>query len=241
MSSLDKNILAEIPGRLCHNCKDCDAKSSIFNLLNSDELEQLNENRYSVRFKPGEIIVKQGTKANFLLSMVSGFGKMYIEGHNNRNLILGFVKPGELIAGPCIHAEEKYMFSVSAMEETHVCFIDVAHFRKVFRMNGHFAESYLEMISRKYARNFDRMVSLTQKQMHGRIADVLIYLSREIYRSPVFSTVISRQDIADYSGMSKDSAIRILKEFERDRIINLKNRSMEINNMERLYEISATG
>jgi len=210
-------------------------------MLSADELARLNENRYSVRYKPGEIIVKQGTKANFLLSMVGGFGKLYIEGHQNRNLILGFVQPGDLVVGPCIHAEERYMFSVSAMQESHVCFIDVVHFRQVFRDNGLFAEAYLELISRKYARNFDRMVSLTQKQMHGRIADVLIYLSKEVYKSVSFDTVISRQDIADYSGMSKDSAIRILKEFERDRIINLKNRSMEICNMERLFEISATG
>ncbi|MFZ5940053.1 MAG: Crp/Fnr family transcriptional regulator [Bacteroidota bacterium] len=229
------------PGKLCRNCKDCESKATLFKLLSEDELEQLNENRYSVRYKPGEIIVKQGTKANFLLSMVGGFGKMYIEGHNNRNLILGFVRPGEIVTGPCIHAEEKYKFTVMALEESHVCFIDVVHFRRAFRGNGFFAESYLEMLSRNFARNFDRMVSLTQKQMHGRIADVLIYLSREIYNSPVFETVISRQDIADYSGMSKDSAIRILKEFERDRIINLKNRSMEICNMDRLYEISATG
>lgn len=241
LNSLGKDTRLEVPGRLCRNCRECDNKSSIFNLLHEDELSTLNQDRYSVRFKPGEIIVKQGTKANFLLSMVGGFGKMYIEGQQNKNLILGFVQPGELIAGPCIHADERYMFSVSAMEETQVCFIDVNHFRKVFRINGNFAESYLELISRKYARNFERMVSLTQKQMPGRIADVLIYLSKDIYKSFSFTTVISRQDIADYSGMSKDSAIRILKEFERDRIINLRNRSMEINNMDRLYEISATG
>jgi len=85
------------------------------------------------------------------------------------------------------------------------------------------------------------MVGLSQKQMHGRIADALIYLSKEIYNSKVVGGEISRQDMADYTSMSKDSAIRILKEFERDEIIILDGKRIEILSDERLQEISQRG
>jgi CRP/FNR family transcriptional regulator len=85
------------------------------------------------------------------------------------------------------------------------------------------------------------MVSLSQKQMPGRVADALIYLSDEIYESSCIGNEISRQDIADYTSMSKDSAIRILKEFERDRIIRLEGRCIEVLDLKRLQSISLMG
>jgi CRP/FNR family transcriptional regulator len=85
------------------------------------------------------------------------------------------------------------------------------------------------------------MVSLSQKQMHGRVADALIYLTEDIFESRHIGSWISRQDIADYTGMSKDSAIRILKEFERDSIILLEGRSIDVIDMQRLNSISANG
>ena len=85
------------------------------------------------------------------------------------------------------------------------------------------------------------MVGLSQKQMHGRISDALIYLSEEIYETNKVNGEISRQDIADYTSMSKDSAIRILKEFERDSIIHLDGRTIEILDSKRLHDISQKG
>ena len=55
--------------------------------------------------------------------------------------------------------------------------------------------------------------------MHGRIADALLYLSKDVYHNNTFQTLLSRQDIADLSAMTKESAIRILKEFKDEGII----------------------
>jgi CRP-like cAMP-binding protein len=119
--------------------------------------------------------------------------------------------------------------------------MDIAKFNTVLDMNSEFSRKYIETYSEDFARSLDRMVSLSQKQMHGRIADALIYLSEEIYKSEVIGTEISRQDVADYTSMSKDSAIRILKEFERDGIINLEDRTIGILDSSRLHSISING
>ena len=85
------------------------------------------------------------------------------------------------------------------------------------------------------------MFSLTQKQMHGRIADVLLYLSKEVFNSSDFELSLSRQDIGELSGMTKDSAIRILKEFENEHIIRLEGKKVSISNNLVLEEISMKG
>ena len=89
--------------------------------------------------------------------------------------------------------------------------------------------------------NFDQILSLTQKQMHGRIADVLFYLSDKIYCNNPFDMTISRQDLADLSAMSKESAIRILKEFKEEGILTTEGNSINILKPELLKQISETG
>jgi CRP/FNR family transcriptional regulator, polysaccharide utilization system transcription regulator len=227
--------------RLCVGCDKCNQRSPLFQVLNDEELHLINKDRYSVRFNEGEVILKQGTQANYFISIIEGFSKMYIEGFHDRNLILEFIKSWKLIGSPGVHLNGKYRYTVIAIKETLVCFIDAGNFREVLRMNGRFSDLFIQMCSYNYSRSLERMVGLSQKQMHGRIADALIYLSEEIYGNHLIGAEISRQDIADYTSMSKDSSIRILKEFERDGIINLEGRNIEILESKRLHDISLKG
>ena len=227
--------------KLCIGCEKCNLKAPLFQTLNEEELKIINKDRYSVRFHEGEVILKQGTQANFSISVIEGFAKMYIEGHNDRNLILDFIKPWRLVGGPGAQLNEKHKYSVVAIQETLVCFIDNENFKKALSLNARFSEKVLAMCSNNYSRALERMVGLSQKQMHGRISDALIYLSEEIYEGNKIGGEISRQDIADYTSMSKDSAIRILKEFERDGIIVLDGRTIEILDNKRLHDISQKG
>lgn len=227
--------------KLCVDCKDCSRQSPVFDPLNEEELKLINRERYSVRFHEGEMIIKQGTQANYFVSVAEGFIKMYIEGHNERNLVLEFVKPGRLVGGPGAQLNDKHRYSVVAVQETLVCFIDVKNFKKALATNSKFAELFLALCSENYSNALDRMVGLSHKQMHGRISDALIYLSEKVYENSSIGPEITRQDIADYTSMSKDSAIRILKEFERDKIILLEGRSIEILDSQRLHAISRKG
>ena len=227
--------------KLCEGCEKCNQKAPLFRFLSDEELKIINRDRYSVRFHEGEVILKQGTAAKTIISVIDGFARKYMEGFNDRKLILDFVKPWQLVGAPGVHNKGKYSFSVVAIQETLVCFLDANNFTEVLGINGEFAKAYIELCSGNYGRSLDRMVSLSQKQMHGRIADALIYLSDEIFESSQIGQEITRQDIADYTSMSKDSAIRILKEFERDRIINLEGKTIVVLDGDRLHSVSVNG
>ena len=70
--------------------------------------------------------------------------------------------------------------------------------------------------------------------MHGRLADVLIYLSEKIYNSRIFDLTITRQEIGEMSNMTKESATRILKEFEQAGIIKLETKHIELTDYDKL-------
>jgi CRP-like cAMP-binding protein len=227
--------------KLCISCENCNRKSPLFASLTDDELKLLNDERHSVLFHEGEVILKQGTRADYLVSVVEGFAKMYIEGIQNRNLILDFVKPWKLMGGPSGMVKEKHRYSVMAIQETLVCFIDMDNLKKVLASNSEFSAQFLIYCSRNYQAALDRLVGISQKQMHGRVADAMIHLSEDIYKGQIIGEEISRQDIAEYTAMSKDSAIRVLKEFERDRIVSLHGRQIEVLDSGKLHDIADKG
>ena len=227
--------------KLCISCENCNRKSPLFASLTDDELKLLNDERHSVLFHEGEVILKQGTRADYLVSVVEGFAKMYIEGIQNRNLILDFVKPWKLMGGPSGMVKEKHRYSVMAIQETLVCFIDMDNLKKVLASNSEFSAQFLIYCSRNYQAALDRLVGISQKQMHGRVADAMIHLSEDIYKGQIIGEEISRQDIAEYTAMSKDSAIRVLKEFERDQIVSLHGRQIEVLDSGKLHDIADKG
>jgi len=225
----------------CLNCEECNRKSDLFRLLNEEEIRIINEDRFEVQFKPGENIAKQGTNLTHIVNITSGLAKIYIEGINDRNLLLNIAGANSIICGPGVFTDQRYQFSITALEPCSVCFISVENFKKVIHTNREFNVKFLEHQNLKEAMLYDKLISLTQKQMHGKIADALIYLSEKIYKSNDFELTISRQDLADMTAMSKDSAIRILKELEKDGIIQINGRKISIPGMEALKEISAKG
>jgi len=122
--------------KLCEGCDQCNSKSPLFQLLSEEELQIINKDRFSVRFHPGEVILKQGTLANHLISVVEGFASMYIEGYNDRRLLLDFIKPWHLVGSPGVHSEGKHSYSVVAIRETMVCYLDIGNINAVIGMNG---------------------------------------------------------------------------------------------------------
>ncbi len=222
------------------NCKDCNCKSSIFNSLGDFELELINSSRFQVDYKAGEIIFKQGTPCPYFVCVTSGLAKIYIEGYG-KNLILSLVKAVDYIFGPGIYVDNRHYYSAAAVEDCTACLVDVGVFKNLVRSNPDFAEEFIRRVSLQSIFNFDQVISLTQKQMPGRIADVIFYLSDKIYGQNPFELTISRQDLADLSGMSKESAIRILKEFREEGILTLTGNTMEVLNPKLLRQISETG
>jgi CRP-like cAMP-binding protein len=115
----------------CVNCYKCNERISLFKDLADGELEIINDKRFEVHFNVGENIIKQGTVASNLVYLTTGLAKQYIEGYDHRNLILEIIKPWTIFGGTGIYVDMRYHYSVTALEETTACFIDVVNFNKV--------------------------------------------------------------------------------------------------------------
>jgi CRP/FNR family transcriptional regulator len=88
---------------------------------------------------------------------------------------------------------------------------------------------------------YEVIASMSYNQMRGKMASALLYLSaKELVDEGIFQH-LTRQDIADFATISTESAIKFLKEFEKDRIIRLSGKDIYILDFERLQDIAKKG
>jgi len=122
-----------------------------------------------------------------------------------------------------------------------VCFIDTKTFKLIMANNQEFANEFMMDMSRNMITVYNRIISLTQKQMPGRIADALLYFSDDIFENRRFELPLTMQEIAEFTKMSKDNVVRILKSFDHENIIKRYDHDLEIIDYDKMLRISTTG
>jgi CRP-like cAMP-binding protein len=210
-------------------------------VLNEREREILRDNSNIVRFSKKDIIFRQNTRTSHIMVIISGLVKIYKEGKGHRQIILKLALPGNYIGILSVLGDQIHQYSASAVEVSDICFIDINAFRNIITENGKYGLMLSGIISQEGLFIFKRLLSQTYKQLPGRIADVLIYFSREVFNSSKFSFPLTRRELAELAGTTKESFIRTLTEFKHDKIIKLNGSEVEIISFDIVNTLSEFG
>ncbi len=223
------------------NNNSMDFNSNVLKFITPEEQEHIEKVQYIVSFNKGENIFKQGAPMPYVIVLKSGMAKVFLEDGNNRNIILKIINPGEIVGGPGFFTDYKHHFSVTTIKKCEAHYIDVEEFKKLLLNNAKFGLEMIAYLNDAHIRMYEKLKIVTHKHMNGRLAHTLLYLGNNIYKSDKFDTTLSRQDIADMSSMTKESAIRILKEFKTSKIISCNNNRFEIHDKYGLENILENG
>jgi len=226
--------------RCCARCFD-DGEESIFNCLTTEELEMLVKEKRHVTFNAGETILKQNTSASHVVCIKRGLAKIIAEGDGDKKLILRLVATHSILTGGGIFIDEIRHFTVQAVTQVDCCFIDSEKIYELVSNNSQFAFELLKLNNKQNIQMLNNLVGITQKYMPGRVSDLLLYLRNEIFLCNPFDTRLSRQELADMTGMTMESFIRILKEFKSSGIISVDGSNIHILDEDALQLISRKG
>jgi CRP-like cAMP-binding protein len=217
---------------------ECFEKTSIFKTLKEDDLKFLDNYRCVVSFKKGEIIFKQGMAATHVIILREGLVKAYLEGSHNKNQIIGIIEPWTVIADPGIYKNNINHYTLGAITDCTACFFDVNSIKKLISCNSEFAKGFIEGICDRLLLTYNMMLTISQKNMEGRMAEAILYLNTIFDNN---SISISKQDIADITAMSKESAQRVLKDFVKIGIIEEQGGSLIITDIRKMEKIALHG
>ncbi len=227
---------------LQENCAGCTQMSACFRTLSSEELKMVGQKMVRLHFRKNEIIAKQGAFATHIMFVKSGLVKLYRESDNDQNdLIINVFAADNILGLSSLYGDSTFPYSVSALEESSLCLIEINMVRELITKNPSFSISIIERLSKNNLLAYDILYAATHKHLNGRMATALLYFAREVYGTSSFKLPLSRKEMAEFTGMSVMSTVRAMKELKDAKAIHQNNGTIEIINMDMLRRISEFG
>ena len=223
-----------------NNCKACPYKSYSLTKLHESDVDLIQGSCLIVNFKKGENICKQGTEVTHALYLATGSVKLYIEG-KNKNLILKLVNQSKYIGLQSLFGDRIYNYTIAALEDSQVCMINANLILDLAKKNVEYLFELTKNISDATNFVYKKIIDINQKQLRGRLADVLLHFSENVFENDRFELKLTRKEIAEYSAMSMENTVRILNEYKKDGIIGIDGRVFTIKQPEILRKIGELG
>jgi len=219
----------------------CDIQAPCFQMLTSDEAQIVKASKTQVLFRKDDNLTKQGAFASYVLFIITGFAKQYLEGDGIKSYNLRIIKPGEFIGLSSVFSGNTFTYSSVAITDCQVFLIEKAAIAKVAKENGEFGFQIIKRYCEQNTNLLGTVRSLMYKQMNGRLAETLLYIDSVNAVRPEIFQLLSRKDLADFAGISTESTVKLLKSFEKDGLIELHEKDIKIINYDALDEISSKG
>lgn len=212
-----------------------------FSKLTDEELLLLESNRLEVSYKRGENICKQGTYASHIMYICNGLVKIYMENDVN-TLTLKILSSGNILGlTALLDGANIFQYSAYAYQDSKIRLIDLKIFKELILRNPAFANEVINMLCENSIQTFSRFFSFTQKQTYGRMADILLCLALRIFKNIEFDLNLTRKELGELTGMTPETAIRILSKFNQDKLISIEGKTIKIVDPKKLQQISDHG
>jgi CRP/FNR family transcriptional regulator len=218
------------------NCMDCPLKCDIYLTAREMGMEELLKPVY-VYYKKFETICRQGSKILNSTILIQGNAKMFVSGHCSRSIILNILIPSNYVGLISVYGLPEYPYSVSALEACHTCQIDNEALEQIYLRNEPFMKLLNHAFGHSVSNIMDKLITLNQKHIRGRVAESLLYLSR-IYDSNSFKLSITRRELGELSAISEENTVRVLTELRNENVISTEGRNVVLKDTEALLRIS---
>lgn len=222
------------------SCGSCPFNTLAVNNLTKESFDQLNANHAVVEFKKGDSIIRQGTFSTNVAFLRTGLVKLHIAGPYYEQIVR-LVKAPSYLGLPTTFGDKINQYSVTAVANSEVCFIDIEVFKNLFKKNGDFSyEIFLELCRNELV-SYRRCANRTQRQARGNVATFLLELSNDIFEADKFTLPLSQSEIGNLVDTTRESISRVLSEFNSDGVISMKGKVVQLLNKPLLELISKNG
>ena len=223
---------------------DSSSVAEVWRILSKRERSILREETKIVNFSKNEVIYSVSEQPTHLMCLIKGSVKIYIDGVGGRSQIIRLIRPIQYFGYRASFAAEAYRTCAAAFENSQVAMVPMKVVIDLIRNNSNLALSFIKQLSIDLGISDERIVSLTQKHIRGRLAESLLFL-KDTHGleedGATLSIYLAREDLASLSNMTTSNAIRTLSTFVSERLIAIDGRKIKIIDEEQLHRISKLG
>jgi CRP-like cAMP-binding protein len=221
------------------NCNFCDSRLlSVFKELKGTQLEEMNQHKSCVHFKKGQSIFNENGTPFGLYCVNQGKIKLTTNGIDGKEQILRLSKAGDILGYRALLSGEHYSSAAIALEDSAVCFLPKEILFSLLENNKLLGFEMMKLLSNDLKVAEQHIVSLSQKNVRERVAEALLFLKATygLLSDETIAVALSREEMADFVGTATESVIRILSEFNTDKIIQLDGKKIKILDLPKLLK-----
>ena len=225
------------------DCADCPIRHrAVCARCDQDELARLEQIKYYRSFQAGQPIVWSGDRVEFVASVVSGIATLTQTMEDGRRQMVGLLLPSDFLGRP---GRETLAYDVTAVTDVVMCCFRKKPFDELMLSTPHVGQRLLEMTLDELDAAREWMLLLGRKTAREKISSLIAIIARrdaslghrKLGGRFVFDLPLTREEMADYLGLTLETVSRQMSALRKDGLIELTgNRTVTIPDFDALLE-----
>jgi CRP/FNR family transcriptional regulator, anaerobic regulatory protein len=212
------------------DCGDCPIRHrAVCSRCEADELSRLEEMKYYRSFQAGQTVIWSGDRMDFVASVVSGIATLTQTMEDGRRQMVGLLLPSDFVGRP---GRSSAPYDVTATTDLVMCCFRKKPFEEMMASTPHVAQRLLEMTLDELDAAREWMLLLGRKTAREKIASLLAIIARRdtglkmrIAKGAIsFDLPLTREEMADYLGLTLETVSRQMSALKRDGVIELEDK-----------------
>jgi CRP/FNR family transcriptional regulator, anaerobic regulatory protein len=225
----------------CGRCSVCAVQSrSICGALDQADLVELERIARHVHLTPNEALFTAGQAATAVHNITAGVTRLYKLLPDGRRQVIGFALPGDFIG--TTHSD-RYGFSADAIDAVSVCRFSADAFAHFIELRPHFLLRINEFAAHELMLAQEQMLLLGRRTAEEKVAAFLIGRRARLAHigdeRQTIALPMTRQDIADYLGLTIETVSRTLTRFERKKMLIIVSGGVRLLDSKRAEAMAA--
>lgn len=215
------------------------AQVPLFQGLPQEQLVELASIVLDQKFKRGQTLFAEGSRATGFYVIMSGKIKIYKLSLEGKEQILHIFGPGEFFGEVPVFAGGNFPAHAEALEETRVLFFPRDAFTELIKQEPSLAMNMLAGLCRRL-RQFTHLIEdLSLKEVPSRLAAYFLYLSDRRGKTDTLNLDITKGQLASVLGTIPETLSRILGKMSQLQVIEVQGRGIKLLNREALENLAA--
>ncbi len=212
------------------DCGDCPIRHrAVCSRCEADELARLEEMKYYRSFQAGQTVIWSGDRMDFVASVVTGIATLTQTMEDGRRQMVGLLLPSDFVGRP---GRSTAPFDVTATTDLVMCCFRKKPFEDMMNVTPHVAQRLLEMTLDELDAAREWMLLLGRKTAREKIASLLAIIARRdaglrlraAKGSLHFDLPLTREEMADYLGLTLETVSRQMSALKRDGVIEMEEK-----------------
>ncbi len=210
------------------DCVSCQrVEQGFFSTLSARKLAILTAGKRTVIYKKRQVIFYEGNQPFGLYCIFSGLVKVFktCEDKGHRQIVR-LAGGGELLGYRALLAEEPYAATAEAVADSEICFIEKAGIMETLAEEPAASSWVMKKLSRDLRVAEEKERDLVLKDARHRMAELLLLLDSaygvNVAGKRRLKMMLTREEMAEIIGVATETAIRLLHELQKDRLLSLE-------------------